>query len=98
MLGTYINMGSIVAGSAIGVAVGTRLPERIRLTVLHGLGLLTILVGLQMALDTKNVLVVLGAVLLGGVLGEVLKLSEGLEKLGDFLQSRMSGGRGGYFR
>ncbi len=97
MLGTYINMGSIVAGSAIGVAVGTRLPERIRLTVLHGLGLLTILVGLQMALDTKNVLVVLGAVLLGGVLGEVLKLSEGLEKLGDFLQSRMSGGRGGTF-
>jgi len=52
MLGTAINVGAILAGSVIGVSIGSRLPERLRQTVLNGLGLLTLLVGLQMALGT----------------------------------------------
>ena len=94
MVGTYINVGTIVVGSAIGAAVGARLPEHIRTTVFHGLGLIIILVGLQMALETKNVLVVLGAILIGGILGEILKLTEGLEWLGARLQSLLPKDRG----
>ncbi len=94
MVGTYINVGTIVVGSAIGAAVGARLPEHIRTTVFHGLGLIIILVGLQMALETKNVLVVLGAILIGGILGEILKLTEGLEWLGARLQSLLPKSRG----
>jgi uncharacterized protein len=90
VLGTLINVGSILTGSMIGVAVGSRLPERIRHTVLNGLGLITMLVGLQMALGTRNVMIVLGAILIGGVLGEILRIQDGLEWLGAFLQSLLS--------
>lgn len=97
MLGTMINVGSIVAGSLMGVAVGSRLPERVRHIVLNGLGLLTLLVGLQMALGTQNVMIVLGSILLGGVLGESLGLHDGLERLGAFLQSVLAKGRNPLF-
>jgi uncharacterized protein len=97
MIGTFINMGTVLAGTTVGVSLGSRLPERIRSTVFQGLGLLTILIGLQMALGTRNILIVLGAMLLGGILGEVLRISEGLEWLGSTLQSLLSGGRSSTF-
>jgi uncharacterized protein len=97
MLGTAINVGAILAGSVMGVSIGSRLPERIRQTVLNGLGLLTMLVGLQMALGTGNLMVVLGAILLGGLLGEILKIHDGLERFGAFLQSVVSGSRNPLF-
>lgn len=90
MQGTLINVGSILTGSMIGVAVGSRLPERVRHTVLNGLGLITMLVGLQMALGTRNVMITLGAILIGGVLGEVLKIHDGLEWFGSLMQSLLS--------
>ena len=93
MTGTAINVGTILAGSCIGVSIGSRLPEKMRDTVLHGLGLLTILVGLQMGLGTKNILVVMGAMLLGGLLGELLRISDLLDRMGAFLQSLMAGHR-----
>lgn len=89
MLGTAINVGAILAGSLIGVSVGSRLPERLRQTVLNGLGLMTMLIGLQMALGTKNLMVVLGAILIGGVLGEVLRIHDSLERFGAFLQNSL---------
>ena len=94
MIGTLINVGTILAGSGIGVSIGSRLPERMRETVLQGLGLLTFLVGMQMALETKNILVVLGAILMGGILGEILHIHDGLQSLGQFLQARLSKGSG----
>lgn len=92
MLGTAINVGAILAGTLVGTSVGSRLPEQIRDTVLNGLGLLTILIGLQMALETRNVLIVMGALLLGSLVGEALGISEKLDRLGDFLQAALSGG------
>ncbi len=93
MLGTVINVGSILLGSLIGVSIGSRLPETIRRTVLNGLGLITLLVGLQMALGTKNVMITLGAVLIGGMLGEVLRIHDGLDRLGTCLQTLLSQNR-----
>jgi uncharacterized protein len=90
VLGTAINTGAILLGSLIGASVGTRLPERIRTIVLQVMGLVIILIGLQMSLQTKNVLVVLGALTTGGLLGEALRLTDGLEKLGTFLQSNLA--------
>ena len=92
MTGTTINVGAILAGSFIGVSIGSRLPEKMRETVLHGLGLLTMLVGFQMAMTTKNVLVVMGAMLVGGITGELLRINDGLDRLGAFLQSVLAGG------
>jgi uncharacterized membrane protein YqgA involved in biofilm formation len=95
--GTLINVGAILSGCTIGISVGSRLPERMRSTVLNGLGLATMLIGLQMALETKNVLVVLGALLIGSLVGEAMRINEGLEKLGTFLQSILARGEGQSF-
>jgi len=94
MTGTFINMGTIAVGTAIGALAGSRLPGRMRKNVLNGLGLVTILIGLQMAMRTQNILVVLGALLLGGLLGEALRLEDRLENLGEFLQAKLSGDSG----
>lgn len=90
VIGTFINVGAIIAGGAIGATVGGRLPDRIRLSVMHGLGLVTALVGVQLAMETKNILIVLGAVLSGGILGELLHLHEGLDRFGRFLQTALA--------
>lgn len=90
MLGTAINTGAILAGTFIGASAGSRLPERIRTIVLQVLGLAVMLIGLQMSLQTRNVLVVLGALITGGLIGEALRITDGLESFGRFLQSNLA--------
>jgi uncharacterized protein len=97
MIGTTLNVAAVVAGTVVGTAVGNRLPDRMRITVLQGLGLITTVIGLQMALQTKNILIVLGAILTGGIVGELLRISDGLERLGGFLQSILSRGGSSHF-
>lgn len=97
MTGTLINVTAILAGSVLGITLGSRLPEGMRDIAMHGLGLVTSLIGLQMSLQTQNVLILLGALLLGGVLGEILMIDENIERLGNFLQSMLSSGRSGRF-
>jgi uncharacterized protein len=93
MIGTIINTAAVAVGSLIGVSIGNRLPEKIRITVLQGLGIVTSVIGLQMALQTKNILIVLGAILVGAILGELFRISDGLDRLGNFLQSVLSRGK-----
>ena len=92
MTGTLINMGAIVAGTAIGSLAGSRLPARMRRIVLYGIGLVVLLIGFQMAVRTQNLLAVLGAILIGGIIGELLRLEDRLEQLGQFFQDRFSKG------
>ncbi|MET0687134.1 MAG: DUF554 domain-containing protein [Solirubrobacteraceae bacterium] len=97
MVGTLINVGTVLAGTAIGTAVGPRLPERIQQRVLAGLGLITLALGIDLALawggedtSTSTPLYVLGGVLLGGIVGEMLGIERRLEQLGDTLQDRLA--------
>jgi len=97
MVGTLINVATVVAGTAIGTAVGPRLSERVRQRVLAGLGLITLVLGVDLALEwggpdtsTSTPLYVLGGVLLGGLVGEAVGLERGLERLGDRLQRRLA--------
>ena len=54
MTGTVINFIAIILGGTLGTFLGARLPERVRETVMHGLGLLVFVIGLQMTLATHN--------------------------------------------
>ena len=92
MTGTLINVGTILVGTAIGSLAGSRLPSRMRRIVLYGIGLVVILLGFQMAVRTQNILVVLGAVLIGGIIGELLRIEDRLEQLGQFFQAKFSKG------
>ncbi|MCL4560820.1 MAG: DUF554 domain-containing protein [Chloroflexi bacterium] len=95
MIGTLINIATVIIGGTLGYLLGGRLPERLRRTVIGGLGLFTLAYGLQMFLTTKNSLVVLGSLLLGALLGEWWKIEDRLQSLGGFLERRFTGSTGG---
>ncbi len=96
MVGTVINVGTVLVGSLTGVCIGSRLSDPMRNTVLQGVGLITLLVGIQMALETHNILIVMGGMLLGGILGELLRIHDGLDRLGKLLQPLVPEGGGGH--
>jgi hypothetical protein len=90
-----LNVVTVLVGGTLGYALGQRLPDKTRQTVLHGLGLVTIALGLGMTLDTANILILMGSVLVGGILGEWWQLEERLQAAGDALQKRVGTGAGG---
>ncbi|MBC7359995.1 MAG: DUF554 domain-containing protein [Desulfacinum sp.] len=92
MVGTAINVATVVTGGLIGTFLGARLPENTQRSVMHGLGLLTLVIGIQMAMKTENVLVILGALLVGVIVGEGLQLQAGLERFGSRLQTLFRAG------
>lgn len=90
MTGTIINSIAILIGGALGLFFGTRLPERLKSTVIAGMGLFTVAIGIQMFLKTENSLVVLGALLLGALLGEWWKIEDRMQNLGHILEERFA--------
>lgn len=87
-LGTLTNIVTVLAGAALGTLLGARLPERIRSTVMASLGLLTLALGVRESLASPHFVLVLAAVLAGAVVGELLRIEDGLERLGDRLRDR----------
>lgn len=92
MTGTILNMITVIIGGALGARLGARLPEKMRETVMHGLGLMTLVIGVQMAIGTRNILIVLASILFGGILGEVLGIQARLDALGNALETRFARG------
>jgi hypothetical protein len=82
-IGSIVNACAIIGGSLIGCFLQSRFPERIRTIVFQGLGLCVLLIGIQMALKVDNILIVIFAVLLGGITGEWLRLDTLLDRLGN---------------
>jgi uncharacterized protein len=90
MTGTLINVAAIVVGSILGLLFGARLSDHLKSTIISGMGLFILGMGVQMFLKTENSLVVLGALLIGTLLGEWWRIEDGLHRLGVFLESRFS--------
>jgi len=97
MLGTGVNVIAIVAGGLIGTVFGKIIPEKMRSTILQGLGLAIMLIGLQMAIKTGNMLVVIASLVLGAITGELIDIEEKLNRLGKHLETRLSRQRHGRF-
>ena len=91
MTGTILNIITVLIGGALGLLFRAALPERLRQTIVAGLGLFTAAIGFKMFGSTQNELIVLGALLLGGLFGELLKIEDGLRSLGGWLESRFMG-------
>jgi uncharacterized protein len=98
-IGTAVNIATVLIGSSIGLLLGARLPARTRDTVTDALGLVTLLIGALSAAEVTSsalsaavgpsarVLIVLGALLLGGIAGSLLDIEARLEGFGGWLRS-----------
>jgi len=92
MTGTLINIAAILIGGSLGLAFGARLPERMRQTLVSGLGLFTLVMGVRMFFDSQNALVVVASLLVGGLLGEWWRIEDGLAAVGRRLEARFAAG------
>ena len=99
MTGTLINIATVLVGTAIGSTVGARLSEGLQQRVMSGLGLITLVIGVDLALawggegsTSHTPLYVLGGILLGGALGEVIGIERRLEDFGQLVQRRLTSG------
>jgi uncharacterized protein len=91
-LGTAINVVAVLVGGGIGTLVGARLPESVRHTAMHAIGIVTLLVGVSNFLEYSNPLVPLVSVIVGLVVGELLGIDAALKRFGDRLEKRFSRG------
>lgn len=108
--GTVTNVVAVVAGSGLGLLIGHRLSPHVRTTVTSALGLVTLLIAAQAAMQVADrdlrdavgssapMLIVLGSLVLGGIIGSLLRLEERLESFGGVLQRRLTRGEAGEAR
>lgn len=88
MLGTIINFLAIVGGSIIGLFLKGGIPERISNTVMNGISLCILFIGISGAFKVDNMLIVIISISIGAVIGEFFNLDEKLKKLGDWLERK----------
>ena len=104
-IGTVVNVATVLLGAGMGVLLGNRLPQRTRELVTDALGLVTLLIAAVSAMavldpdlsafvgSSAPMLVVLGSLLVGGIIGSLLRIEERVESLGGWLQRRLQGDR-----
>lgn len=88
LLGTIVNGLLIIIGTMLGKLL-TRIPENMKATVMHGIGLSVMVLGLQMGFKSANFLIVILSLVIGAVIGEALKLEDKLNSVGDWLERKI---------
>lgn len=97
MKGTFINAGAIFVGTALGLAAGNKYPEKMKETVMSGLGLVTSILGIKMAFESQNILYPLAGIALGAIVGEMLDIDSWVMGIGNSLEARFAKGSRGTF-
>ena len=73
-LGTIMNCAAIVVGSLIGVVLKRGLPEKWQQTMMSGIALCIVVIGLQMAMKTNNIIITISSLVLGAIIGECVDI------------------------
>jgi uncharacterized protein len=86
--GYIVNTLTVILGSLLGLFIGSKLSESIKKIILSGLGLSTILIGVQMTSSARNILMIVGSLLLGGIIGQLIGIEEWLENIGGKIKAK----------
>ncbi|GIK29619.1 MAG: DUF554 domain-containing protein [Chloroflexi bacterium] len=95
MGGTLLNALTVLIGSVLGMVIGDRFPSRMRETIVTGLGLVTLIVGISNGQSSGNIVIPLFSITIGGLLGEWLRIDAALDRLAGWLQRRVGGATDG---
>ena len=94
MIGTLINTVLVLIGGGLGLLLRKGIPERIRDTIMQGLSLTVMLIGISGAIKTNDVLCVIVSIVVGGLIGGLLDIEKQLDKLGKFAEKKLSSEEG----
>lgn len=89
-LGTIINTATVLVGGGLGLLIGNLIPDRIRVIIVQVIGLVTIAIGLRDVMNTHNMVFPLVGMVLGSIIGELLRIEERLEDLGELLRRKFT--------
>ncbi|MFQ5979815.1 MAG: DUF554 domain-containing protein [Candidatus Heimdallarchaeota archaeon] len=89
MIGNIVNFLAIIVGSVLGLLVGDRFSEKAKETGLQGMGLVVIVLGIAMAIETEYFLIMILSIAFGGVIGEILDIEGKTEQLGEIIQKQI---------
>lgn len=89
LLGTIVNGICIIVGTIIGSFL-TKINKKYKETITQGIALTAILIGIQMALQVESIILILLSILIGAIVGEMLDLEKGLNKLGTWIANRFA--------
>ncbi|MDY3281098.1 DUF554 domain-containing protein [Dysosmobacter sp.] len=95
LTGTIVNTATVILGSLIGMLLGNILPERLRDTVMKGLGLCTLYIGITGMFGSENPLITIIAIAVGAAIGELLDLDGHLNRFADGLERKFRKNGGG---
>jgi len=95
LLGTIANVAAIAAGVVVGLAVRRGISEKIQTTIMQGLGLVVLLVGLKMAWQTQNEIILILSLAAGAVLGGYIDIENKLNAFGKWLENKVGSRRRG---
>ena len=90
--GTLVNGAAVILGGVLGTLIGARLPKRLCDTVVTGLGLCIIYIGIDGAMNGEKTLVTIISVAVGALIGELIDIDKYLNRFGSFMQSRFAKG------
>ena len=93
MLAVFVNMGTVLLGSVIGIAFRSRIRENYTKTIIAALALVTFVIGITSAVATGDLLCVIVCMALGTLLGELLRLDDRINRAGDFLKAKLLRGK-----
>jgi len=95
VLGTVVNALAILTGGLLGALLGGVVKEKSRETVMHGLGLSVVVIGLTMALESANPVIGIASLVMGGLVGEWIDIEGRLYKVAAGVEKRFVRGKGG---
>lgn len=87
-IGTITNFLTIVGGTVVGLAVGRYIADQMRTTIEQAVGMITIVLGVSTAAQSDNIVFPLVSVVLGGIIGEAMRIEHGFSVLGHWVKAK----------
>jgi uncharacterized membrane protein YqgA involved in biofilm formation len=88
MIGTLVNTGAIIAGSAVGLLIHTRLPQKMINHIFQGIGLFICVIGISMSLKSGNMILIIVSIAAGSLIGQGIDIDKYLRRSADYLQKK----------